>query len=47
MKLLTLSKLVGYFEKIVTDFNSNVVLTGLSSNFLEDDIILFDTNQKK
>jgi len=38
MKLLTLSKLMDYFENIVVDFNNKVVLTGLSSNFLEEDV---------
>ena len=36
MKLLTLSKLIGYFENIVIDFKNKVVLTNLSSNFWED-----------
>jgi hypothetical protein len=40
MELLTLSKLMCYFENIVIDFNSNVVLTGLSSNLLEVDLII-------
>ncbi len=36
MELLTLSKLICYFENIVIDFKNKVVLTGLSSNFWED-----------
>ena len=39
MELLTLPKLIDYFENIVIDFNKNVVLTGLSSNFWEEDIL--------
>ena len=42
MKLLTLSKCIGTFENLLLILKTFVVLTGLSSNLLVEDINKFD-----